>query len=57
MKNKKILILFLVILLSLTGCTKQLKDAEDKVVENKKTGQVLPSNILCKPTKDIYNRR
>lgn len=55
MKNKKILILFLVILLSLTGCTKQLKDAEDKVVENKKTGQVLPSNILCKPTKDIYN--
>lgn len=59
MKNKKILIIIIALLFFTTGCTKQLKNADGKVVKNEKTGQVLPSNILCAPTdKDnikIYN--
>ena len=52
MKNKKkfikiFLVLFLVI--SLTGCTKVLKDKNKKVVTNEVTGQSLTENILCKP--------
>lgn len=54
-KNKKIFLLLL-ILVVLTGCTKNLKDPNNskKFVKNEKTGQTLPSNILCRPTdKDI----
>lgn len=55
MKNRKIIIL-LILTLVLTGCTKQLKDVDGKIVKNDKTGQTLPSNILCQPTnKDIIN--
>ena len=50
-KNSKLKIVFLVILLVImTGCTKQLKDVNGKIVKNEATGQTLPSNILCKPT-------
>lgn len=50
-KNSKLKIAFLVILLVvMTGCTKQLKDVNGKIVKNEETGQTLPSNILCKPT-------
>ena len=50
-KNSKLKILILVLLVVLTtGCTKQLKDVNGKIVKNEKTGQTLPSNILCKPT-------
>lgn len=55
MKNKKVLIILLLIMITLTGCTKQLKDEKNNVVKNEETGQVLPSNILCKPSDDIYN--
>ena len=48
--NKSLLVIFLVMLLTLTGCTKQLKNVDGKVVQNEKTGQVLPANILCAPT-------
>ena len=49
MKRKtKIFIIALLLLLS-TGCTKQLKD-EKEVVVNEETGQTLTSNILCKPS-------
>ena len=48
MKNKKIIILLITILL-LTGCTKQLKDVNGKIVKNEETGQTLPSNIMCQP--------
>lgn len=55
----KIFILMMLVL-SLTGCTKQLKDENKKVVRNEQTGQVLPSNILCRPedklTKEIYEK-
>lgn len=50
MKNKiKVLILLLVIT-STTGCTKMLKDNENKSVVNPSTNQALVENILCKPT-------
>lgn len=50
--NKKIgrVFLLLVIMLSLTGCTKTLTDADKKAVKNPVTGQTLTENILCKPT-------
>lgn len=61
MKKSKLLITFLVIVIfSLTGCTKNLEGADGKVVKNESTGQVLPSNILCAPTDpeivDLYNQ-
>ena len=51
MKNsiKKTLILGLM-LFTLTGCTKVLKDSDKKSVINPKTGQSLTENILCIPT-------
>ena len=52
-KSKKILLIILTIFL-LTGCTKTLKDKNNKVVVNKDTGQSITENIICKPTnKDV----
>lgn len=52
-KSKKILLIILTIFL-LTGCTKTLKDKNNKVVINKETGQSITANIICKPTnKDV----
>lgn len=48
-KIGKILLIFLIVF-SMTGCTKYLKDENGKTVQNAETGQNLPSNILCKPT-------
>ena len=48
--NKKQKILIIIVLLILcTGCTKTLKNKENKVVTNPDTGQSLTSNILCQP--------
>ena len=50
MKNKKIkLAILVVMLISLTGCTKILQTDEKKPVRNELTGQNLVENILCKP--------
>ena len=49
MKNKKIIMIILWIFM-LTGCTKILKDSEKKVVKNPETGQAITENIICKPT-------
>lgn len=50
MKKKKITILLAMLaLLTLTGCTKNLKDNDKKVVQNTETGQTLVENILCQP--------
>jgi YidC/Oxa1 family membrane protein insertase len=38
------------LLISMTGCTKQLTDSNNKAVKNETTGQTLTKNILCKPT-------
>ena len=55
--SKILIMLFLV--LTLTGCTKTLKDSNKKVVKNPETGQSLPSNILCQAedptTIEIYS--
>ena len=48
-KNKKLLIVVIALMFLLTGCTKQLKDADGKVVQDEKTKQTLVENILCKP--------
>ncbi len=44
-KSIKVLVLF-ALLLTLTGCTKYIKN-DGKVVKNPETGQSLPQNILC----------
>ena len=46
-KIYKILLLF-VIMLSLTGCTKILKNQNKEVVKNSETGQIITENIICK---------
>lgn len=52
MKKKKIKVILIIFLLliSMTGCTKQLTDSNNKAVKNETTGQTLTKNILCKPT-------
>ena len=54
---KKVLVVLLSVLL-LTGCTTQLKDKNNKAVTNPTTGQTLTKNILCQPkdeeTREIY---
>ena len=53
MKTKKI-ILILMCLFLLSGCTKTLKDKDNNVVTNNETGQSITENIICKPTnKDV----
>ena len=47
MKKKNLLLV--VILLTLSGCTKYISDDNKKRVVYEVTGQSLPSNILCKP--------
>lgn len=48
--NKKRLIVIILLLFVLTGCTESLKDNEtNKIIKNPKTGQNLTENILCKP--------
>lgn len=61
-KKNKVLKIFIILFLvvSLTGCTKILKDSKGKAVTNKLTGQSLTENILCQPTDKetikIYNK-
>lgn len=47
--KKKVVVLFAIVLLTLTGCTKYLSDDNNKRVVNEKTGQNLTANILCLP--------
>ncbi len=48
-KLKKIVICLMCIFL-LSGCTKQLKGKDNKVITNEETGQSITENIICKPT-------
>ncbi len=50
MKNKIKLLVIMMVLVSTTGCTKMLKDNENKSIVNPTTNQALVENILCKPT-------
>lgn len=49
-KSKVKIILLIVSLIMLTGCTKTLTDADKKVVKNEETGRALTENVLCRPT-------
>lgn len=49
-KNKKLLFVLAMLVLLITGCTKQLQDADGKVVRATTTKQALVENILCQPT-------
>ena len=50
-KNKSKLIIILILMMLVTGCTKSLSDPKTKkVVTNPTTGQSLTENILCRPT-------
>ncbi len=55
-KSKKLLIVLFMAVFLLTGCTKQFKDADGKVIQDDKTKQVLVENILCQPEelRDVY---
>lgn len=47
--KKKIIVVFAIIALTMTGCTKTLVDDNNKKVVNERTGQNLTANILCLP--------
>ena len=49
-KNHKIILLLVILLIPLTGCTRQLRDEDNNPVINEETGQRLPINIICRPT-------
>ena len=48
--TKKKIILVLISVFMLTGCTTILKDKDNKTVVNPETGQSITENIICKPT-------
>ena len=50
-KYQKIVLLVLCLFL-LTGCTKILKDSNNKIVRNEETGGTITENIICKPTNE-----
>lgn len=58
MKNKKKLLILILAVLLLTGCTQTLKGEDNKAVTNPDTGQSLTENILCQPedekTRELY---
>lgn len=49
-KNAKRILLLIIGLIVLTGCTKTLTGEDNKVVKNEETGKALTENILCRPT-------
>ena len=50
-KNKlKKIVICLMCIFRLSGCTKQLKGKDNKVITNEETGQSITENIICKPT-------
>ena len=52
MNKKRKIIVSLLCLFLLSGCTKTLKDEDNKAVTNKETGQSITENIICKPTSE-----
>ena len=52
MNKKRKIVLLLLCLFLLSGCTKTLKDEDKNVVTNKETGQSITENIICKPTSE-----
>lgn len=58
-QSKRKILLVILCLFLLTGCTKTLRD-DKKIVKNEETGQVVTENIICKPTEkssiEIYEK-
>lgn len=52
-KNKKIILLIILVLTLATGCATTLTDKKKQPVKNEVTGQVLTKNILCQPTDKV----
>ncbi len=57
-------VVVLVIIMSLTGCTKYIKNEKKQILKNEKNGQNVVDNILCQPTDknllkiyDQYNKK
>lgn len=50
--TKKKIILVLISIFMLTGCTTVLKDKDNKTVIDNETGQSITENIICKPTNE-----
>ena len=48
--NKLKILIVLLCIITLTGCTKVLKGEDNQVVRNEETGQSITENIICKPT-------
>jgi len=48
-KNKKLVVVFLALLVMTSGCTKYLSGDDKKRITNEVTGQAVTSNILCLP--------
>jgi len=49
-RNTKVVLILIMMIFLLTGCTTQLKNEEGKPVPYEKTGQTLTGNILCQPS-------
>ena len=49
-KNKKLILLIILVLTLATGCATTLVDKKKQPVKNDVTGQTLTKNILCQPT-------
>lgn len=49
-KGKVKIIILIMSLVMLTGCTKTLTDDNNKAVKNEETGKALTENVLCRPT-------
>ncbi len=58
-KNKKLLIVVIALMFLITGCTKQFKGADGKVIQDETTKQTLVENILCRPVelKETYETK
>lgn len=55
MSKKLKTLLITLMLFTVTGCTKYVKDDSNKAVVNETTGQTLTANILCKPeSEELY---
>ena len=55
MKNRVIKLLVVLGVFLLTGCTKQLKDSNNKVVVNEKTGQSITENIIFNTRHGVWD--
>ena len=52
MKKHQKLFVLLLCLFMLTGCTRLLKDKDNKIVKNEETGSTITENIICRPTNE-----